>query len=247
MELANMYNTNNKEYNSMKFLKILFAGLILTLCGHSVYAMSIISPGDSILGGQSNGTNFLIGIEGFDQDVNNWPGAESPDHLIDGVGQKYLNFGKLNTGAIITPSLGSSIVDSIQFWTANDVEPRDPTSYELWGTNDAISGTSIPFSIFSAISTGSLALPSSRNRGGVSSLRARKSQTVAFENFSAYSSYLVLLPTVKRAARANSMQLAEVQLFGESASVPASVPAPATLILFGLGLVGLVWSRRKKA
>ncbi len=244
MELAIMYNTNNKEYNSMKSIKIIFAALVLALWGHSVYAMSIFSPGDSILGGQSNGTNFLVGIAGFEQNVNNWPGAESPDHLIDGVGQKYLNFGKLNTGAIITPSLGSSIVDSIQFWAANDAEPRDPASYELWGTNDAISGTSIPLSIFSAISTGSLALPSSRNAGGDAPLLPENSQTISFANSTAYSSYLLLFPTVKDAQLANSMQLAEVQLFGESASVP--VPVPATLALFGLGLVSLGLSRRKK-
>lgn len=36
------------------------------------------------------------------------------------------------------------------------------------------------------------------------------------------------------------LQLAEVQVF-------ANVPTPATLALFGLGLVGLGWSRRKKA
>lgn len=77
----------------------------------------------------------MIGVAGTAGDTNNWPANESPDHAIDGVGQKYLNFGREDSRFIVTPSSGSSVVTSLKFWTANDAEPRDPASYELWGTN----------------------------------------------------------------------------------------------------------------
>jgi hypothetical protein len=199
-------------------------------------ASMIFSPGDPILGGQSDGTDFLVGVAGFSGGVNNWPFAESPNHAIDGVGQKYLNFGEFNTGFIVTPSIGSSVAGSITLWTANDAEPRDPASYELWGTNDAISGTSIPLSSFNLISSGGLGLPSSRNAGGSSPLLAENSQTLSFANFAAYSSYMVLFPTIKDSAAANSMQIAEVQLH---ARVNA-VPEPSSIVLLGIGGIALV-------
>ena len=108
-----------------------------------------------------------------------------------------------------------------------DSPERDPTGYEFWGTNDAISGNSIPLSMFTPISTGDLALPDSRNDGGDAPLLEENSQTVSFENSGAYTSYLVLFPDVKDSASANSMQIAEVQAY--------AVPEPSTAVL-GLSL-----------
>ena len=66
---------------------------------------------------------FVIGMEGCcDSGVNQWPGAEGPQFAIDGVGQKYLNFGEFNTGVAVTPA-SSAVPTSIQVWTANDEEP----------------------------------------------------------------------------------------------------------------------------
>jgi hypothetical protein len=39
----------------------------------------------------------------------------------------------------------------------------------------------------------------------------------------------------------------DVGYFGPNFKFTAAVPAPATLALFGLGLLGLGWSKRKKA
>ncbi|MCA9200287.1 MAG: hypothetical protein KDA87_22260, partial [Planctomycetales bacterium] len=63
-----------------------------------LFAQGIFAPGDAVIGGQSDGTNFVAGVSGTAGGVNNWPGAEGPEHLIDGVGQKYLNFAEFNTG-----------------------------------------------------------------------------------------------------------------------------------------------------
>lgn len=52
----------------------------------------------------------------------------------------------------------------MELWVANDAPERDPASYEVWGTNSAISGTG-PFSIsdFTEIGSGDLALPDDRD------------------------------------------------------------------------------------
>ncbi|MFT5311844.1 MAG: hypothetical protein ACI8Z9_000319 [Paraglaciecola sp.] len=219
----------------------IMAGLLLTLGGQNVFAVPIFSATDAILGGQSDGTQFIEGTVGGGN--NQWPVGEGPKHLIDGLGQKYLNFGETLTGAIITPNLGSSIATSIQLWTANDVDDRDPASFELWGTNTAISGSSILLSLFTSIDSGSLALPTSRNQGGTAALQAVNSQTIVFSNSTAYTSYLLLFPTVKL-NNIGIMQIAEAQLFSAAAAAP--VPEPSTLAIFALGLMGLASRRFKK-
>ena len=229
--------------------RLLSAGVALACSILSVEAVPIFAPGDPILGGQRQGTDFVVGFAGLNAGVNNWPAAESPDHVIDGVGQKYLNFAEFDTGFLVTPSFNGglgSIVDSIKIWTANDAEARDPASFELYGTNVAISGGG-PFALsnFTLVSSGALALPSTRQQGGLAALDtntagqpAITNQEVTFANNSLYRSYLVLFPTVKDSAAANSMQLGEVQLNG--------VPEPSTIALLALTTVGLAALRRRR-
>lgn len=180
----------------------------------------IFSPADGVLGGQIDGTSFDIGVAGGTRGENNWPSNEGPEHFIDGVGQKYLNFGEFNTGVIVSPTLGCSVASSIKFWTANDNVPRDPTSYKLYGTNNEIDNSSNPLSSFTLISEGNLSLPNSRNANGTNPLDDANSQTISFSNSEAYASYLVVFPTVKNSNGANSMQIGEVQLFGRAQSCP---------------------------
>ncbi len=210
-----------------------------------VHADPVFAPGDFTLGGMSDGTNFNIGIAGTAAGVNNWPAAESPDHVIDGVGQKYLNFAKLNTGFIVTPSLGgadNTVVTSMTIWTSNDALERDPASFELYGTNVAVDtgATSFALSNFSLIASGPLTLPDLRQPGGAAALDPAASQTVFFLNSGDFDSYLVVFPTVKNETTANSMQVGEVQLTG------TVVPEPSTLGLLGLATAGIcAWRRRR--
>jgi hypothetical protein len=158
-----------------------------------------------------------VGTSGNIEYQNFWPAAEAPSFAIDGVGQKYLNFTRENGGFIVQPSIGSTIAESITIWTANDAEPRDPSSFRLFGSNANIDyfaepGTDFLFSDFTEIAFGDLSLPSSRNGGGGTMLMAANSQTVNFTNTTAYTNYLVLFPTVKNGNNANSMQIAEVSL-----------------------------------
>ncbi len=143
------------------------------------------------------------------------PAAEGVEHVIDGVGQKYLNFLDLGSGFSVTPRYGASIVTAVRLYTANDAEPRDPASYVLEGAN---SGDG-PWTV---ISSGPLALPSGRNAGGNTALDPNTSfnQLVEFANVVAFTSYRVTFPTLKDAAAANSMQIGEVELFGTPASQP---------------------------
>ncbi len=198
------------------------AGAVLALPTAS-WSAPIFDPFDQILGGQEDlvANQFVIGFAGTTADTNNWPGAESPDHAIDGVAQKYLNFGKTYTGFVINPQFNNengSIVSSMQLWTANDAVPRDPASYELWGSNAALdlSGITTVFEMsdFSLISSGDLALPAGRGGTGGAPLNGINSQTVTFANSSPFREYLIIFPTVKDEVAANSMQIGEVQLFG---------------------------------
>ena len=78
------------------------------------------------------------------RDVNpapssNSPAGEAAQFLIDrDVNSKYLNFGEERSGFIVTPSSGSFTVNGFQITTANDAEARDPATWQLYGTNDAI-------------------------------------------------------------------------------------------------------------
>jgi len=165
--------------------------------------------------------------------------------MIDGVGQKYLNFGKENTGAIITPSFGTSVVTSLALWPANDAEPRDPASYQLYGTNAAITaaapGDTVALSLFNLISEQAVTLPSDRNPGGSTPLSGTNFVTSTFANTAAYSSYLILFDALKDSGNANSMQIGEVQLHGVS---PVPIPAAIWLLASGLGVLG--WCGRAR-
>ncbi|MEM9660208.1 MAG: hypothetical protein AAF961_17725, partial [Planctomycetota bacterium] len=120
---------------------------------------------------------------------------------------KYLNFAELDTGFIVTPFEGPSVAQSIQFTTANDAVPRDPTSFQLYGTNDPIMSVDNGDGLGEAwtlIFEDSLTLTDDRLTLG---------DAISFANSTSYASYKVQFPTVKDAAAANSMQIADVDLF----------------------------------
>ena len=202
------------------------------------YAAGILNADTPILGGVLNGDQFELGIAGTAGGANNWPGAEPPEDLINGIigggGEKYLNFAKNNTGVIVSP--GPSTVDGIDFWLANDAEPRDPTDFILYGTNSAISGDG-PFSTadFTMVASGDIDFPSVRDTVADD---MGYLHSVSIDNSDTYSSYLLVFPNVKDAAAANSMQISEVQFHGEI------VPEPSSLVLLIMAGFGLFMRRR---
>jgi hypothetical protein len=193
-----------------------------------------------------------VGNEGFNGGANNWPGGEPPSAAIDGAGQKYLNFGGENTGFVVTPTAGGAPA-SITAWAANDAIERDPASFWLGGTNgDSVTGD------YTFIASGLLSLPDTRNGGGTAELLEENSFSVSFDNSASFANYLVVFPTLKNAGAANSMQVADVQLFdaaGAGIFAPgdtilgvqvdgALVPEPSTGLLALLSLAGLLRRRR---
>lgn len=185
----------------MKHTILLLAIMVFLIYASPAHAFDFLLPTDPIIAIDTDAPTS----------TSNYPAPnETPLKAIDGItlqtpGNKYLNFGKLFTGIIVTPS-SSSTVQSIRTWTANDATERDPTSFEIWGTNSAIlsadnsTGLAEPWSF---IGEGLLAPPTAR--GAVS-------PSVNFTNSTAYSSYKVIFPTVRNAA-GNSMQVGEIELF----------------------------------
>jgi hypothetical protein len=182
----------------------------------------------------------IIGVD----EIKAWsgssiPGAgESAARILDQLSTtKYLNFGEEGAGAIITNSGGAIQVGTMQLTTANDAEARDPASYELWGTNDPIQSVNHSNGLggenWTLISSGPLSLPI--GPGG----RQNSSTFVPINAGAAYNSFKLIFPTVRNAANANSMQIADVQFY------TGVVPEPATLTLVAMGLALVGVARRR--
>ncbi|RIK82995.1 MAG: hypothetical protein DCC68_04820 [Planctomycetota bacterium] len=197
-------------------------GFLLALAGamfvgNSARAVDLLAPSDAIV---------PIDLD-IPTTASSYPGAEGPANMFDGnSGTKYLNFGEVNSGFIVTPSIGLTLTQSVQFTTANDAPERDPMTWALYGTNDAIASgdnSSGSLEAWTLIATGATGLSTNRFETG---------PVQSFFNDEPYLSYKMLFPTVRNAATANSMQVAEVQLFQESnGTVPNIFPGDPVLAI----------------
>ena len=128
---------------------------------------------------------------------SSWPSAgEAPSKVVDRTTSKYLNFGKQNSGFIVIPAAGATIVDSFVITTGGDAEGRDPASYTLHGQDKD--------GLWTQISSGPLSLTANRNA---------PSAAIPVVNANAYVAYRMVFPTVKNTGE-NSMQVSEVQFYG---------------------------------
>jgi hypothetical protein len=183
-----------------------------------------------------SGANALAGSGSLAIDApapsSSHPSAEGPASAINGIvstSDKYLNFAKGESGIITTPSVGPTVVQSIEVVTAGDASGhpgRNPASYEVWGTNGAIlsqdndTGTAESWTL---ISSGAMSLPAADlASGGV----------IGFANGVAYTSYKVLFPTIANNGE-NSLAVAEIRLGDTIPETGASMIAG----IFGMGLL----------
>ncbi len=143
----------------------------------------------------------------------NFPAAESPQEIIDQDPMtKFLDFLNLD-GMGFEVDLGNGnaeIATSIAIVTANDAPERDPTEYEIFGSNDGVDYTSI--------ASGSIPCISDRFL----------SRTFAFTNATAYSIYRVNL--TGNCSPANINQVADVQLFTTIGNAP-SISCPENIVV----------------
>jgi hypothetical protein len=230
--------------NVFRFLCTAFVVAAFT----QVYGANLVSSTDKILGGIVSGPlptdTFTVGRDG--SSGNTWPLAEAPLNALDGnTATKYLNFAKLNTGFLVMPTVGLSIATGIDFTTANDAFARDPTSFQLFGSNVVSitgtegAGTTFSLAQFTPITSGALTPPSTGGSGTTNTGR-NLPFSISFANSTPYTSYLLAFPTVRDSVAANSMQIGDAVLTGNL------VPEPGILGLLGLTTAGVLGLRRRR-
>jgi hypothetical protein len=172
---------------------------------------------NQVLGGWVNGGNFTIGAVGTTNPGNNWPSAESPDKVVDAnTGTKFLTYRNSNAGVILKPTNSSVVFNCLSLSTANDASERDPASFILYGSSSNLTGnasTNIPISSLTQIASGNVTMLDTRNAGPT---------VIQFANSVAYTSYVVVFPTVRSTAGNNLMQISEIQL-SQGATPPLAV------------------------
>jgi hypothetical protein len=184
--------------------------------------------------------NPILAINERTAPNSSYPGGENPGNAIDqSSASKYLNFGRENSGIIVTNSGGPVTVQALGLTTANDWPGRDPGSYELYGTNDDIISTDNSDGNggenWIRIAIGNLMLPGDPQVSNDGRFMQVVIPIVHETGAAPYESYKLVFPTVKNnaAPNVNSMQIADIQLY--------AIPEPASFVLLalmGLALVG---------
>ncbi len=180
-----------------------------------VATVMVLTTNQSILVGLSGG-DTIAGYTG-----EGAPAAESVDHAIDRVAQKWLSWGQNNqvlpftgpVGFVVTPVSGDSIVTSIRFYAANDTLGRDPKDYTLEGSND---GGGTWNHITGGVLKGSLIIPTARNGTGATALNPLTQSVleVDFANTTGYRSYRFTITNTFDRFRQALMQTGEIELLG---------------------------------
>jgi hypothetical protein len=189
-------------------------------------------------------SNPILAINERTAPNSSYPAGESPARTLDQVATtKYLNFGRENSGIIVTNAGGPVTVQALGLTTANDWPGRDPGSFELYGTNDDIISTDNSDGNggenWTRIAIGDPMLPGDPQVSNDGRFMHVVIPIVHEAGPAAYGSYKLVFPTLKNAAapNVNSMQIADIQLY--------AIPEPAALAL--VAMAGLAMSIVRRA
>jgi len=197
----------------------------------------VTAPGDPIVGiAATPGSATSTAATAGGGSGNAFPTAEGPANSINNnQGDKYLNFQQSGTGLITTISANGpqASLTGFRFSTGNDAIERDPATISIEGTNSpnaVVTLNSAWTSVYNGVS--GLATDPGRNTFG---------SQINFAASPAYSSYRVLITSVRTPGSANSFQFGELELIGNTA-----VPEPASVALLSLTGLALVGGRRRR-
>lgn len=152
-------------------------------------------------------------------------GGEQASNVLDGdLGTKYFNKAPdgptagVNTGIVMSPRVGASVLSGFRIATANDVPGRDPLAITIEGSNaaNALEAGAANFTLVHAGPTG-LDNVSDRQKWG---------PTIAFKNAAAYRTYRILVTKTREAG--GGAQYSEVELLGRATDPNTSSVPPAT-------------------
>jgi len=144
-------------------------------------------------------------------------GFDSPPGAGTGTAANY------TLGVVSGPNV--TVVTGLRLTTGNDAPERDPMTFTLEGTScDPLAGG------WTLIASGATGLGATRNA---------TAPDITFANTTPYRHYRILFPTVRDAAAANSMQIAEVDLLDSAA---ADVTAPGDPVLGVVAVAGQPYS-----
>jgi PEP-CTERM motif-containing protein len=205
--------------------------------GEAQFYSGLAGSGDAILAPSNNIRAIDDPLGGSQSSYPVTPTLEGPAQALDqNTATKYLNFGRERSGLIVTPSVGASIADGIQFTTANDAPSRDPVLIALYGTNDPITSPDNGFGTsenWNLIVDNLPYVPAAAfNTPG---------PIVSFPNSTPWNSYKIVILENRGpdTGDGNSIQFSEVQLYN------GAVPEPTTLALSFAGAVGVLIRRRR--
>lgn len=191
----------------MRCERVLVSLAVLALMVGPAFADAILGPNDVILAIDADGIVTS----------SSYPAAESPVNILDGSpATKYLNRGGGGSGFIVTPS-APIMIQSFTITTANDAETRDPATWELYGTNDAVVSADNSAGIaesWTLIASGTLELPAARLTVG---------PVVSFMSFDVYKSFKMVFPTTKGATL---FQIADIAMYMLPDAMGANVLLP---------------------
>jgi hypothetical protein len=193
-----------------------------------VATVMVLSTNATILSGTAAGDAATK----WSADLTSANGQETFTSSIDQKQQKWLSTGLGDTditgaalpketvpflgpiGFIVTPINGSSIVNTIRFYSANDSPGRDPRDYFLEGSNDN-GATFTP--ITGGVLLGTLMLPTARDGGGTGFANGAFTNPcveVDFANSTSYKTYRLTITNNMEPVATPDMQVGEIQLVG---------------------------------